>query len=170
MAGSGKVFGSLAALLANLGANATTLKDLMVVVAEAGRHLSPVLFQLGLAVGSRLEAHLLATAQASCQGAGPTGKKELAKGIAHAMAQHLRETRDQRLHQYFYASRHSFQGNQFMGFSMDFSRTGNKKTAVGCMSTPGNMLGWCPPQVLSKAGLAHACVVIVRFGVWASDD
>ena len=84
MAGSGKVFGSLATLLANSGANATT-QDLVVVVAEAGRHLGPVLFQLGLAVGSRLEAHLLATAQASCQGAGPTGKKELATGVAHAV-------------------------------------------------------------------------------------
>ena len=151
-AGSGKMISSFAAIVARFATiTTTTLKDLMVALAEAGRGLGPMLFQLGFAVGSRLEAQLLTTVQASCQGSAPPGKKEQAKGLAKAMAQHMKETRDQRLHQYFYSSRQAFQDHQFMGFSMDFSRTGNKKTAVGCMSTPGNSLGWCPPQVLSQS-------------------
>ena len=91
---------SFAAIVAKIATiTITTLKDLMVALAEGGRDLGPMLFQLGFAVGSKLEAQLLTTAQASCQGSAPPGKKGQAKGLAKAMADHMKETRDQRLHQ-----------------------------------------------------------------------
>jgi hypothetical protein len=145
---------SFSALVATRGWHAApyTLAEVMVACCEGGNALRPMYFQLAVALSSRLEDHLISSAQQSSTASAPAGqRRQRATGLAKAQAAHLLETRDRRLHAYHYAARQQFQNQQFLGFSVDFSRTGKRKTGVGCLTAPGsNHLGWCPPQAIRQ--------------------
>ena len=128
-----------------------SLSRLLIGCCEAGKALWSAHSQIGCAIASQLEAQLKASSGLTDMAA-PAQKSRPLKlsGLAKAQALHLAATRDRRLHQYFYASRAGLEGQQFLGLCLDFSRTGNRKTGVGCVSSPQNMLSWCPPQAWSK--------------------
>jgi hypothetical protein len=122
------------------------LTTLLIGCCEAGKSLWPAYSQIGCAVASQLEVQLKESMGVTDMSAPVQKGRSKLSGLARAQATHLAATRDKRLHQYFYASRASLEGQQCLGLCLDFSRTGNRKTGVGCVSSPQNVLSWCPPQ------------------------
>ena len=122
---------------------------LLVAFCEGGKLMRAAYFQLAWAVASTLEQALAAKAgEVTDHAKLKPGKKARTSALALAQAKHMAESRDRRLHQYFYACHAAFAQHQHLGLTLDFSRAGHRKMGVGCISSLDNVVAWCPPQAL----------------------